>query len=78
MQGDEEEKKDSDMADDESEEDWESDSGDDYDSEDDSDMEIDNSKMGKKDKKLNPKSNNVNRSAKMIDQEKRKQFFGDL
>lgn len=57
---------------------WESDSDYESDDSDDSDMEDDCKKTGKKDKSLNPKSNNVNRSTKMIEQEKRKQFFSDL
>ena len=81
MNGDmKEEKKGDDEMDEDDSDDSDSESDDDngsWESED-SDMEVDNYKEGKKDKQLNPKSNNVNKSKKMIEQEKRKQFFGDL
>ncbi len=63
----------------EDEEDWESDSDDYSDDSDSSDEDMGGpKKTSKKDKKLNIKANNVKVSAKMRDDEKRKQFFSDL
>ena len=60
------------------ENDWsDADSDDDDDSDDDSDMS-DGRRHKKKDKKLNPKTNNVGLSKKMLDKEKRKDFFKDM
>lgn len=57
--------------------DWESGSSDD-DSDSDDSSDMDSEKPEKKDKKLNLKGNNVVRSAKMQDDDRRKQFFSDL
>jgi hypothetical protein len=78
MMGDEEEKKEGDDSSDD-DEDWSSDDdSDDDSSSDDDDMDEGNKRQGKKDKKLNVKANNVQKSKKMIEDAKRKQFFSDL
>ncbi len=59
-----------------SDNDWSDDDSDDDDS-DDSDMS-DDGKHKKKNKKLNPKGNSVARSKKMLENEKRKDFFKGL
>ena len=53
------------------------DDDDDSDSEDDSDMS-DGRRHKKKDRKLNPKANTVGLSKKMLEREKRKDFFKDM
>ena len=62
------------------ENDWsdaDSDDDDDDDSDDDSDMS-DGRRHKKKDRKLNPKANTVGLSKKMLEREKRKDFFKDM
>lgn len=60
------------------EDDWASMSDEDSDSDSDSDSEEDNGKHKKKNKKLNPKANSVGLSKKMLELEKRKDFFKDM
>lgn len=41
-------------------------------------MQVDDGKHKKKDKKLNPKKNTVGLTKKMVEQQKKKDFFKDM
>jgi len=65
-----------------SDDEWSDDSDDSGDSDDSDDSddseEMDNGKHKKKDRNLNPKSNSIGKSQKMIEKERAKDFFKDL
>ena len=73
-----EEKKKTDSGNEDNEENWESDSDDDSDMDDSSDEGGQNKKQKKKDRRLNPKNATLSQTKKMVEDQKRKDFFGDL